>query len=176
MGRFQLTGTRRHRRVLVPVAIVTAGVAAASVAWACVPILPSDPSPPPADIRTLIQSCVPPSGATKPCKPMLNTPPFPEATAVKGPRESTLVAYVKRGLQPGLYDLVFSDSAELASGDFCHEPPLRVIAGPIPTNGQHGLSLTSAKIPADAQLGGGQLCFVSRATGSSLPARFKVTI
>lgn len=171
-----LCARRCRFRGLVAGSVPAAVVILASAAWACLP------GPQPIgegyadDQRTLLQSCTAPSGSTRPCKAMLDTPPFPNADSVKGPAGSKVVAFVVAGLEAGMYDLVFADKTKVASGALCHDAPLTVLAGPVATNVNRGINNTLGVIPEAAQLGGGQLCFAGRAKGASLPARFKVVV
>lgn len=164
--------TSNRHRLVVPVSVVAAGLSIASAAFACAP----GPQPVENDTRTLIQSCTAPAASGKVCKAMLDTPPFPEATAVKGPGGSRLIAYVKSGLASGVYDMVFSDSAKVSSGAPCHVAPFTVLAGPLLSDYKGGISPIQGTIPANAPLGAGQVCFAGRATAGSLPAKFKVVV
>lgn len=72
------------------------------------------------DGATRFSSCAPPSGSIRLCKPLLNTPPFPEATHIKGPSGSTIVAYAEDGSRPGsAWDLMFANSQDRAGGGLC---------------------------------------------------------
>jgi hypothetical protein len=155
-------------------------IGAASAAFACVPNH---------DNQTYYGSCQAPQGSTKVCKPMLNTPAFPTATAIKGPAGSRFWAYVTGGpmLDNTPYDLMFASSALLANGGDCHLDPAVVIGGPTIAKND-GIPPTLGTIPANAPLGKGQVCFSDHplhtnqtGTGhliasSSLPAIFKVVI
>lgn len=167
-------GYARHRRLAVPAAIAAAAVGVGSAAWACVPSTP--------DKQTKISQCSAPSGSLKKCKTPIGAPTFPNATFVKGPSGSTLVAYVTG---PGmgtstarLYDLVFASKPQLDAGTPCASEASVELAGPVASVTGGGLPHTSGTIPANSPLGLGQVCFadVTRTQNSSIPASFKVTL
>lgn len=177
---------RRHRRAGVVAAASAAAVSVlvASAAWACAPGGHTGH-----DGQTYFGSCGAPEGSTKACKPLLNTPAFPEATAIKGPPGSRFWAYVKGGpmLNNAPYDLMFASKTLLANGGNCHNDPSLVIGGPtIANNG--GIPPTLGTIPANAPLGKGQVCFSDspahtgkygeghQLAGHNLPGIFKVVI
>ena len=171
------SGRSGRRRLVAPVAITALGVAMASAAWACTPATRDD--------KTKIQQCSAPNNSTtnpnnKVCKPLLGTPPFPDATQVKGPAGSALIAYTESGGAPGTpFDLMFVSSAQLANGVACFQDPSTKIGGPTVANANGGVPATSGIIPTNAPLGGGQVCFSDTATHSlrsSIPAGFKVII
>ena len=167
------------RRVLTTVSIGAVGVVTASAAWACAPggHLPGTGAPP-GDRQTRLSSCTPPQGATRPCKPLLGTPTFPNATAVKGPAGSTVSAYVSGGLDPGEpFTLRFLGKPQLDSGTSCHSDQSTAMSDPRISDLSGALSNTRGTIPPGAPLGGGQVCFASVARSEgSIPATFKVVI
>jgi len=176
MREISRTGQRsgRRRGLVVTAVAAAAGVGLGSVAWACVPNAD--------DTRTVVQTCTAPAGSSKVCKPMLNTPAFPNATAVKGPSGSRLTAYVPGpGMQPGVpYDLLFVSKTQLENGAACASDAATVIssgAGTIGTTDE-AIGATQGQIPANSPLGAGQLCFASklRSYSSSTPAVFKVNL
>ena len=164
---------------LVPLSVGVLTVILGSAAWACAPggHVPSIDSPP-GDRQTRFSGCTPPEGATKPCKPILDTPAFPYATVIKGPAGSTVFAYVSGGLDPGqTYMLRFLSKPQLDAGISCSHEPSSVIGGPTLSNMNGGLATTKGTIPSAAALGGGQVCFGHLGTAQeSLPAKFKVVV
>ncbi len=167
------------RKILIPVSLAAVGLVTTSAAWACAPggHLPGTGAPP-GDRQTRISSCTPPQGATRLCKPLLGTPSFPNATAVKGPAGSTLSAYVGGGLNPGEpYTLRFLGKPQLDSGISCHSGQSSAMSDPRMSDLGGAVSNTGGTIPVDAPLGGGQVCFANLAqSDGSLPAKFKVVI
>lgn len=170
------------RRLLVPAAIAAAALGVASAAWACTPAE--------RDSRTKLSNCTAPAGSTKVCKPLLGTTPFPEATAVKGPAGSRIVAYTESGSTTGqAFDLLFADKIDLADGEACFQS-LTKLGGPSITDGNGGIPPTIGTIPSDAPLGGGEVCFSDTASrtaneasnstvasgNSTVPAVFKVIV
>lgn len=165
-----------RRRLLVPAAVVAAGICVASAAWACTPGV--------RDEQTKISSCTVPSGSTKVCKPLLDTPAFPNATSVKGPAGSQIVAYTITGSQPNApFDLMFANSTELSSGVPCFQATK--IGGPSISESDGGIGQTVGTIPANAPIGRSEVCFADSASHTSgthlggvstVPAFFKVTV
>jgi len=134
------------------VSIVAVGLSFASAAWAC--------APNPGARQTKFVSCQQPAGASYACKPLLGTPPFPDATSIKGNRGATVVAKVSSGLFPGYpFNMIFVNKKELAAGTSCTEGT-RVIGGPTLAERDQSLPPTTGTIPLNAPLGGGQVCFV----------------
>jgi hypothetical protein len=168
-------GSSRRCRLVVSAGIAAAAVGIGSVAWACVPSI---------DKRTLIQSCTAPSSSGRLCKVPIGQPAFPEATFVKGPAGSNLLAYVEGdGMEMGVpYDLLFLGKPLVTAGNPCASSAATVISSGAPgpvgnTNG--GINPTAGTIPANAPIGGGQICFadrVNRSVSSSEPATFKVVV
>jgi hypothetical protein len=167
------------RKLVAPLSICAVGLVTASAAWACAPggHLPGG-SPPPGDRQTRFKSCNTPEGATKACKPMLGTPTFPNATAIKGPAGSSVLAFVAGGLEIGeVFNLKFLSKPQLESGIVCSMEQSTAVGGPTVSDINGALEDTIGTIPTSAPLGGGQVCFakVGRAEGS-LPAKFKVIV
>ena len=172
-------GAGRRRKVVAPMAITGVGMMMASAAWACHPGTPGiglDPTT--GDGQTRFASCTPPAGATRPCKAMLNTPAFPNATAIKGPPGSGVVAFVGGGLERGkTHMLRFLSKPQLDSGIACHSGQSTSIGGPTVSDSGGALARTNGTIPTTAPVGGGQVCFADVANmGGSVPAKFKVII
>ena len=164
---------RGRRRLLLSLSGVAVAVVTASSAWACAP---TNRQPP----QTTFDSCTPPPGATRECKARLGTPAFPFATSLKGPQGSTVIAWVPGSMPPGVqFDLMFVSKPQMDAGVDCHNDPSTVIGGPVMSTVDGGISTTLGKIPANAPLGGGQVCFSERPTHltkDSVPALFKVVI
>lgn len=168
------------RKLLAPLSVCAIGLVTASAAWACAPggHIPGVSPPPPGDRQTRFKSCNTPEGATRPCKAMLGTPPFPNATAIKGPAGSTVLAFVSGGLDIGEpFTLKFASKPQLASGIVCSMAQSTEIGGPTVSDINGALENTTGTIPATAPLGGGQVCFAKAGrTEGSLPAKFKVIV
>jgi len=162
---------RHWRAVVVPAAIAAGVVGLASVAWACVPGT---------DVRTLVRSCAAPGGSASACKTPTGRPSFPNATVVQGPAGSSILAYVKGpGMRTGMpYDLVFIGKPLVANRTPCWSSATVISTSPAVGTTNDGINITAGKIPADAPLGGGQVCFTdtTRRLSSSDPAIFKVIV